>query len=65
MREGAGGPSGWPGRLRASLEYGQVDEIIAGNLGAFLEDIQRRCNQIHAAIHQTYIAYPIDTALAS
>jgi uncharacterized alpha-E superfamily protein len=53
------------GRLRASLEYGQVDEIIAGNLGAFLEDIQRRCNQLHAAIHQTYIAYPIDTALAS
>ncbi len=53
------------GRLSASLEYGQVDEIIADNLGAFLADIQGRCNQLHTAIHQTYIAYQIDTALAS
>ena len=53
------------GRLRASLEYGQVDEIIADNLGEFLADIQRRCDQLHAAIHQTYITYQIDAALAS
>ncbi len=53
------------GRLRATLEYGQVDEIIADNLHSFLEDIQRRCTQIHTAIHQTYIAYPFDYVLAS
>ena len=53
------------GRLRATLEYGQVDEIIADDLHTFLEDIQGRCTQIHTAIHQTYIAYPIDSVLAS
>ncbi|MDQ3255531.1 MAG: alpha-E domain-containing protein [Acidobacteriota bacterium] len=53
------------GRLHATLEYGQVDEIIADNLHVFLEDIQRRCTQIHTAIHQTYIAYPVDYMLAS
>jgi uncharacterized alpha-E superfamily protein len=31
----------------------------------YLEGIQRQCAQIHTAIQQVYIAYPIDTALAS
>ena len=53
------------GRLRAALDYAQVDEIMAGNMHAYLDSIQRQCAQIHIAIHQIYIAYPIDAALVS
>lgn len=31
----------------------------------YLESVQRRCAQVHAAIYQVYIAYPADAALAS
>lgn len=51
------------GRLRADLDYGQVDEIMAGNFHNYLEHVQRQCDQIHAAIYQAYISYPIDAAL--
>ena len=53
------------GRLRASLSFGQIDEIMESGLHAYLNDIRRQCAQIHAAIQQTYIAYPIEVALAS
>ncbi len=53
------------GRLRATLEFGQVDEIIADSLHEFLEDTQQLCTQVHNGILQTYISYPIDIALAS
>jgi len=52
------------GRLRAALSFGQIDEIMAGGLHAYLEDIQRQCAQIHTAIYQIYITYPIESALA-
>jgi uncharacterized alpha-E superfamily protein len=50
------------GRLRATLDYGQVDEIMS-DLHTYLANIQQQRAEIHAAIHQTYIAYPIDSAL--
>jgi uncharacterized alpha-E superfamily protein len=51
------------GRLRATLSFGQIDEIVASGLHAYLDDVLSQCNQIHAAIYQHYIAYPIETAL--
>ena len=51
------------GRLQASLDFGQVDEII-DDLPAFLSGIVRQATEINAAVHQQYVAYPIDTALA-
>lgn len=51
------------GRLQAALDFGQMDEII-GDLPAFLSGIVRQATQINAAVHQQYVAYPIDTALA-
>lgn len=53
------------GRLRAALGFGQIDEIMEDGLRAYLDDIRRQCAQIHAAIQQTYVAYPVDAALAS
>lgn len=52
------------GRLRASLDYGQVDEIMAENMHAYLDGIQRQCTAIHSAIYQTYVTYPVETVLA-
>ena len=51
------------GRLRASLDYGQVDEILSDEPHAYLAGVGRQCAQIHAALHQSYIAYPIESAL--
>lgn len=47
------------GRLRASLDYGSVDEIMPA-LHDYLDHIQRQCTQLHQAIHHTYMDYPID-----
>jgi uncharacterized alpha-E superfamily protein len=52
------------GRLRATLDYAHVDEILEGGLGSYLMDIQSRCTEIHEAIHQTYITYSIEDKLA-
>jgi uncharacterized alpha-E superfamily protein len=51
------------GRLRAALDYGQIDEIMP-DIHAYLDNIQRQCAQLHTTIHQIYIAYPIEAALA-
>ncbi|HWY49708.1 MAG TPA: alpha-E domain-containing protein [Bryobacteraceae bacterium] len=51
------------GRLRATLRYGQIDEIMAGGLDTYLDGILRQCGQVHGAMHQTYVAYPIEAAL--
>ncbi len=53
------------GRLRATLDYSQVDEIMADSIHNYLENIHRQCAQIHNAVQQQYIAYSIEAALAS
>ncbi|GAC1388955.1 MAG: alpha-E domain-containing protein [Ktedonobacteraceae bacterium] len=53
------------GRLRASLDYDQIDEIIGGSMHSYLENIQLQCRQINEAVYQVYITYPIDVALTA
>ena len=53
------------GRLRAALSFDQIDEIIADDLHRYLNDIQGQGAQIHNAIHQIYVTYPIESAIAS
>jgi uncharacterized alpha-E superfamily protein len=52
------------GRLRATLDFAQIDEIMAMDMHTYLVDIQNQCYQIHNALYQQYIAYPIEAALA-
>ena len=52
------------GRLHASLDYGQVDEILDDS-HAYLEGITRHAAQIHAAVYQSYVMYPIESALTA
>jgi len=51
------------GRLRAELNFDQIEEIIADGLHQYLEEIQRKCAQIYNLIYRTYIHYPIEAAL--
>jgi uncharacterized alpha-E superfamily protein len=53
------------GRLRATLGFGQIDEILETGLRPYLNDVPRQCAQIHEAILQTYVAYQVETSLAS
>ena len=68
MAQFAGRPTGGraerlAGRLHASLDYGQVDEILSDDPHAYLESVGRYCTQIHAAVYQSYVMYPIESAL--
>ncbi|MEP7271683.1 MAG: alpha-E domain-containing protein [Acidobacteriota bacterium] len=60
-----GRPERLAGRLLATLDYSLVDEIVADNLHEYLDNIQRQCALIHSATQQVYIAYPVESALAS
>ena len=51
------------GRLGATLSFAQIEEVMHGGLHAFLETVLRNCGQVHAALYQTYISYPIEAAL--
>ena len=51
------------GRLRATLGFGQIDEIMSGGLETYLHELLRQCGQVHSALYQTYISYPIEAAL--
>lgn len=53
------------GRLKAMLDYEQIDELIAGNLRRHLDAVQSLCWQIHGGVHDTYIAYPVESKLTS
>jgi uncharacterized alpha-E superfamily protein len=62
----AGGPSDrLAGRLRASLGYAVMDEIVAGDLRRFLESIRKQCGQIHDAMTQTFISGHVAQSLSS
>lgn len=58
-------PNRLAGRLRAALDYSQIDEVLGDDVHAYLEFIQKQCDQIHAAIYQAYIGYPVGAALAA
>jgi uncharacterized alpha-E superfamily protein len=52
------------GRLASAIDFGQVDEILAGGMHSYLDEIATQCASIHDALHQTYIAYPVEQELA-
>jgi uncharacterized alpha-E superfamily protein len=46
------------GRLRASVDFGQIEELIESRgLSSFLADITRQCEEIHDTVYSAYIAY--------
>jgi uncharacterized alpha-E superfamily protein len=53
------------GRMQATLAFGQIDEIVSGGLPAYLDTVRRQCVQVHSALYQTYISYPVEAALGA
>src|ERR1700682_182707 len=58
-------PARVAGRLRAQLSFSQIEEIMAEGVHAYLAAVRNECAEIHAAIHDIYFDYPIETELAS
>ncbi len=52
------------GRLQGSLSYSGVEEILEGDVIAYLRGIQAQCREIHKMIYELYIDYSIQAALA-
>jgi uncharacterized alpha-E superfamily protein len=52
------------GRLQAMLSYSSVEEILTGDVIAYLRGIQIECRAIHEAIYNLYIDYSVQAALA-
>lgn len=52
------------GRLSASLGYASVDEILSGDVVAYVRGIQQQCQAIHETIYHLYFDYSIQAALA-
>lgn len=51
------------GRLASSLRFSTLEEVLAQGLVDFLEEIRRQLADIHGAMYQAYITYPIEQAL--
>jgi uncharacterized alpha-E superfamily protein len=51
------------GRLKASVDFGQIDEVMSGSIAPFLSDITRQCEKIHESLFASYIAYGVETVL--
>jgi uncharacterized alpha-E superfamily protein len=61
----AGQPVRLAGRLRATLSFSQIDEIMAAGPNAYVENVRWQCAQAHTSIHQIYFDYPVESALVS
>jgi uncharacterized alpha-E superfamily protein len=51
------------GRLRAMLDFIHVDEIMAGDIHTYLDNVVCQCTEIHTAIQDIYVSYPIENVL--
>jgi uncharacterized alpha-E superfamily protein len=50
------------GRLRSSLAYAQIDDIMSKDFQRFLRSITEQCHCLHASLHDVYIDYPVESA---
>jgi uncharacterized alpha-E superfamily protein len=51
------------GRLKASADFTQIEELMSGSIAGFLADIARQSEQIHEAVYAAYITYGAETVL--
>jgi uncharacterized alpha-E superfamily protein len=51
------------GRLKASADFTQIEELMSGSIAGFLNDIARQSEQIHGAVYSAYITYGAETVL--
>lgn len=51
-------------RLRSTLSFSQPSEQVLDTMNSHLRYVLDSCGQIHHAIHQAYIAYPVEQELS-
>ena len=51
------------GRLKARLQYADMDELQAQGASALLATVIAECAEVHGAIYETYVAYPLELRL--
>jgi len=56
-------PERLAGRLRATLSFSQIDEIMASGASGYVDSVRWQCAQAHTAIHQVYFDYSVESAL--
>ena len=53
------------GRLRATLSFSQIEEIMASGASGYVDSVRWQCAQAHTAIQQVYFDYSVESALVS
>ena len=57
------GPDRLAGRLRARLQYADMDELEAQGASAFLKTVLDECAAIHRSLYDAFVAYPLEDRL--
>ncbi len=52
------------GRIRATLDYEQIDEIMERGLLPFLQDVRGQFNALHGLLSESYFQPPLQTVLS-
>ena len=60
---GQAGPERLAGRLKARLQYADMDELEAAGVSDFLSSVLDECAAIHRALYDTFVAYPLELRL--
>lgn len=60
---GRAGPERLAGRLKARLEFADVEELEAVGASGLLSTVASECARIHEAIYETFVAYPLEMRL--
>lgn len=60
---GSVGPDRLAGRLRARLQYGDMDELEAQGASPFLKTVLDECSAIHRSLYDAFVAYPLEERL--
>ncbi len=60
---GHAGPERLAGRLKARLQYADVENMKLGDAGALLATVLDECSAIHTSIYDTFVAYSLEMRL--
>jgi len=60
---GHAGPDRLAGRLKARLEYADMDEVHAQGASACVASVLDECATIHRALYEAFVAYPLEQRL--
>lgn len=60
---GSARPDRLAGRLRARLQYADMDELQAQGASPFLRTVLSECTAIHRSLYDAFVAYPLEDRL--